>query len=86
MVGQLAERLIEVNCFCHRLNFLAKAGEGMFQLVPQFTLSLFSCQVISVMHVLMFSQVGRDLTNLCVELNISLLLFAKQYGILKAEQ
>lgn len=39
-------------------------------------------KVISVMHVLMLAEICCDLTNFCVELDINVLLLAKQYSIL----
>lgn len=43
---------------------------------------LLSMKVISVMHVLMLAEICCDLTNFCVELDINVLLLAKQYSIL----
>ena len=50
----------------------------------QRTLDLLSTEVITVMHVLVFTKVRRDLTNFGVELYINVLLLAKQNCILHA--
>ena len=53
--------------------------------MSQFSLSLLRCQVISVMHVLMFSQICRNFTDFGVEFNVDMLLLVEHDGILEME-
>jgi hypothetical protein len=69
-----------------RVDFVAEALERLLQLVSQLPLRLLGGQVVAVMHVLVFSQVGSDLPHLGVELHVLLLLLAKQDGILKSKE
>ena len=59
-------------CFCHSKRFLGY----------QVSTHLFSMQIITVMHVLMFAQVCGDLSHFSVELDIYVLLLAKQDSVL----
>ena len=50
---------------------------------PESCTYLLSMQIITVVHVLVFAQVGGDLAHFCVKLHIYVLLLAKQDRILQ---
>ena len=53
---------------CNAFNFFAEALERLLQFVSEFSFSLFSCKVVTVVHVLVLAQVSRDLAHFSVEL------------------
>ena len=53
---------------CNAFNFFAESFECLLQFVSQFSFSLFSREVVSVVHVLVLAQVSRDLAHFSVEL------------------
>ncbi|CAG0881436.1 unnamed protein product [Darwinula stevensoni] len=55
------------------------------QFMPQFTFSLLSSKIITIMHMLILSQISGDFTNFRIELHINVLLLPKHDGILKVK-
>ena len=53
---------------CNAFNFFAESFERLLQFVSQFSFSLFSRKIVSVVHVLVLAQVSRDLAHFSVEL------------------
>lgn len=49
------------------------------------TPDLFSMQVVSVMHVLVFAEIRRHLSHFCVELDVYMFLLPKQNGMLETK-
>ena len=58
------------------LHSLAEVIESVVKLPTQFPLCVLCHQVIAIVHVLCASQCGHNLTHLCIELNVSMLLLA----------
>jgi hypothetical protein len=84
MVPQFPKGLVKINGILgDSFDLFAETLECRFKFVPQFTLSLFSRQIVTIVHMLMFSQIGGYFTNFSVELDINLFLLSKQNGILE---
>lgn len=50
------------------------------------TSDLFSMQIVSVMHVLVFAEIRCHLSNFCVELDVYMFLLPKQNSMLEKKQ
>ena len=73
----IPERCIKFNFLLgHVLHSLTEALEGHLQFVSQLSLTLFCGEVISVMHVLVFTKISCNFTHFCVELDVYVFLFA----------
>ena len=66
----------------HLLHLVTESLEALLQLVPQLPLCLLSSQVVPVVHVLVLTEIRRDLANLSVELHVLLLLLSEQDRVL----
>ena len=65
-----------------RLHLLDEVLEGRLELVPHLPLHLLGVQVVAVVHVLVFAQVGGDLPDLRVELDVRVAPLAEHDGVL----
>lgn len=62
--------------------FFAKRLEGGFQLVPELSFGLFGCQIVPVVHVLVFAEIRGDFSDFGVELQIVMLSLSEHNSIL----
>ena len=51
--------------------------------MTEFSFGLFGSQIVAVMHVLVFAQIGCNLSDLGVKLDVVVLLLAEHDGILQ---
>lgn len=80
---QVSEGHLELQLlFSQRLHLLNEVLEGRFELVPHLSLHLLGIQVVPVVHVLVFAQVGGDLADLSVKLYVCVASLAKHDGVL----
>lgn len=68
------------------LYLLDEVLEGRLELVPHFPLHLLCVEVVSVVHVLVLSQVRGDLAHLRVELDVRVTSLAEHDGVLGGEE
>lgn len=84
--SQLAERRVEFDLLLrHRFDFFAKTFERRFEFVSELPLGLFGRQVVPVVHVLVFTQIGGDFSDLRVELDVDMLLLPEHDGVFQVE-
>ena len=84
--AEVSEGAVELyRSFRALLHLLAETLESSLQFVSQLTLGLLCRQVVSVMHVLVLPKVCRDLSDLCVELHVLLLLLAEHDRVFQVE-
>lgn len=69
-----------------RLHLLDEVLEGRLELVPHLPLHLLGVQVVAVVHVLVFAQVGGDLPDLRVELDVRVAPLAEHDGVLEGKR
>lgn len=80
---QVSEGHLELQLlFRQRLHLLDEVLERRLELVPHFPLHLLGVEVVSVVHVLVFTQVCGDLAHLCVELHVCVASLTEHDGVL----
>lgn len=81
---EVSERHLELQLLSgQRLHLLNEVLEGGLELVPHLALHLLGVQVVTVVHVLVFAQVGGDLSDLGVELDVRVAPLTEHDGVLK---